>query len=202
MTEEQIRQRKLIREGMGTVMRAPDKAAPGKKRKVDALEAGGYETVGATDEDAPRNKQVGEDNSYIKYPFHPFLFYLHAVDYIVITRTFIVHPCVYLWSSPPFLQLPSIFLLLIILLLLYYHYLVFVYWNEQAREEDDDIEIVPRGSKGGDGGGGVEGDDRKYDSDNEQYDSHDRAMTLALGTLMLRRSREKALVDASYNRYI
>jgi len=44
-------------------------------------------------------------------------------------------------------------------------------------------------------------DDRNYDSDNEVYDAHDRAMTLALGTLMLRRSRQKALVDASYNRF-
>lgn len=44
-------------------------------------------------------------------------------------------------------------------------------------------------------------DDRVYDSDNEEYDSHDRAMTLALGTLMLRRSKQKALVDASYNRF-
>lgn len=44
-------------------------------------------------------------------------------------------------------------------------------------------------------------DERKYDSDNEDYDSHDRAVTLALGTLMLRKSRRKALVDASYNRF-
>lgn len=44
-------------------------------------------------------------------------------------------------------------------------------------------------------------DVRVYDSDNEQYDNHDRAMTLALGTMMLRKSRQKALVDASYNRY-
>jgi hypothetical protein len=128
LTEEQIRQRKLIREGMGTVMRAPDKAAPGKKRKIDALEVGGYETVGATDDDAPRNKQ--------------------------------------------------------------------------SRDEDnDEIEIVPRGNVPT-GEGGESGDARSYDSDNEQYDSHDKAMTLALGTLMLRRSREKALVDASYNRWV
>jgi AdoMet-dependent rRNA methyltransferase SPB1 len=44
-------------------------------------------------------------------------------------------------------------------------------------------------------------DDRKYDSDHEEYDSDDYAQTLALGTMMLRRSKEKALVDASYNRY-
>lgn len=44
-------------------------------------------------------------------------------------------------------------------------------------------------------------DGREYDSDNEVYDSQDRLMTLALGTLMLRGSRKKALVDASYNRF-
>ena len=44
-------------------------------------------------------------------------------------------------------------------------------------------------------------DTRDYNSDEEVYDSHDRAMTLALGTMMLRKSRQKALVDASYNRY-
>lgn len=44
-------------------------------------------------------------------------------------------------------------------------------------------------------------DTRNYDSDNEDYDSDDHARTLALGTMMLRRSKEKALVDASYNRY-
>lgn len=44
-------------------------------------------------------------------------------------------------------------------------------------------------------------DDRDYDSDHEVYDAHDKAMTLALGTMMLRKSRQKAMVDASYNRY-
>ncbi len=44
-------------------------------------------------------------------------------------------------------------------------------------------------------------DSRKYDSENEDYDSDDYAETLALGTMMLRKSKEKALVDASYNRY-
>ena len=44
-------------------------------------------------------------------------------------------------------------------------------------------------------------DSRTYDSDEEVYDNRDRAMTLALGTMMLRKSRKKALVDASYNRY-
>ena len=44
-------------------------------------------------------------------------------------------------------------------------------------------------------------DDRKYDSAHEDYDSDDYAETLALGTMMLRRSKEKALVDASYNRF-
>jgi hypothetical protein len=44
-------------------------------------------------------------------------------------------------------------------------------------------------------------DTRKYDSENEDYDSDDHARTLALGTMMLRRSKEKALVDACYNRF-
>lgn len=44
-------------------------------------------------------------------------------------------------------------------------------------------------------------DTRKYDSENEDYDSDDYAKTLALGTMILRRSKEKAMVDASYNRY-
>jgi AdoMet-dependent rRNA methyltransferase SPB1 len=44
-------------------------------------------------------------------------------------------------------------------------------------------------------------DRRKYDSENEDYDSDDYARTLALGTMMLRKSKAKALVDASYNRF-
>eukprot|EP00934_Nitzschia_sp_Nitz4_P003669 Nitzschia sp. Nitz4//scaffold100_size80364//42082//45208//NITZ4_005347-RA/size80364-augustus-gene-0.7-mRNA-1//1//CDS//3329532103//3659//frame0 len=44
-------------------------------------------------------------------------------------------------------------------------------------------------------------DKRKYDSDHEDYDSDDYAKTMALGTMMLRQSKAKALVDASYNRY-
>lgn len=44
-------------------------------------------------------------------------------------------------------------------------------------------------------------DERKYDSDEEDYDSDDHARTLAIGTMILRRSKEKAFVDASYNRY-
>ena len=44
-------------------------------------------------------------------------------------------------------------------------------------------------------------DDRKYDSDHEQWDDEERARTLAIGTMMLRRSKAKELVDASYNRF-
>jgi AdoMet-dependent rRNA methyltransferase SPB1 len=44
-------------------------------------------------------------------------------------------------------------------------------------------------------------DARRYDSENEQYDNHDKATTIALATMMLRNSRKKALVDASYNRF-
>ena len=76
-----------------------------------------------------------------------------------------------------------------------------------------DVEVVPRGvasasqgqvaaEDGDDADGTIDAaDDRLYDSDHEEYDAHDRAMTLALGTLMLRRSKQKALVDASYNRF-
>ena len=66
-------------------------------------------------------------------------------------------------------------------------------------KENDKIELVPQDAT-------VDRplpimDDRKYDSENEDYDSDDHAKTLALGTMMLRRSKEKALVDSSYNRY-
>lgn len=44
-------------------------------------------------------------------------------------------------------------------------------------------------------------DNRKYDSENEDYDSDDYAKTMALGTMMLRKSKQKSLVDASYNRF-
>lgn len=44
-------------------------------------------------------------------------------------------------------------------------------------------------------------DSRHYDTDEEDYDAQDRITTLALGTYMLRNSRKKALIDASYNRY-
>jgi AdoMet-dependent rRNA methyltransferase SPB1 len=44
-------------------------------------------------------------------------------------------------------------------------------------------------------------DPRHYDSEEEDYDAQDRITTLALGTYMLRNSRKKALIDASYNRF-
>lgn len=45
-------------------------------------------------------------------------------------------------------------------------------------------------------------DERKYNTDEEDYDSDDQARTLALGTMTLRsRSKLKSLVDSSYNRY-
>jgi AdoMet-dependent rRNA methyltransferase SPB1 len=69
-----------------------------------------------------------------------------------------------------------------------------------GRQEDDGkkgIEIVSAEDTEGDRPLPVL-DHRNYD---EGYDSDDYAQTLALGTMMLRRSKEKALVDASYNRY-
>jgi AdoMet-dependent rRNA methyltransferase SPB1 len=44
-------------------------------------------------------------------------------------------------------------------------------------------------------------DDRKYDSDHEDYDPEDRARTLALASMMVKRSKAKDVIDASYNRY-
>lgn len=44
-------------------------------------------------------------------------------------------------------------------------------------------------------------DERKYDSDHEDYDAEDRAKTLAIATMMLRKSKAKEMIDASYNRY-
>lgn len=44
-------------------------------------------------------------------------------------------------------------------------------------------------------------DDRKFDSDHEDYDEEDRAKTLALATMMIRKSNAKEVIDSSYNRY-
>jgi AdoMet-dependent rRNA methyltransferase SPB1 len=44
-------------------------------------------------------------------------------------------------------------------------------------------------------------DERRYDSEHEEWDEEERARTLAIATMMLRRSKAKELVDASYNRY-
>ena len=92
--------------------------------------------------------------------------------------------------------------------------------NDQSKAASNTIEIVPAGTRikfsGVDSKRGSQDfeeeegdevslparkDDRTYDSDSENYDGHDRAVTLALGTMMLRSSRKKALVDASYNRF-
>jgi AdoMet-dependent rRNA methyltransferase SPB1 len=65
---------------------------------------------------------------------------------------------------------------------------------------DDSFTVAPAGPMGGEQYP-ARVDPRTYDSDEEQYDANDRAKTLALATLMLRKSRQKALVDASYNRF-
>ena len=44
-------------------------------------------------------------------------------------------------------------------------------------------------------------DERVYDSEHEEWDEEERARTLAVATMMLRRSKAKELVEASYNRY-
>ena len=65
------------------------------------------------------------------------------------------------------------------------------------------LEIVPQEEDGSEDENGLpyRHDTRSYDSDEEEYDKHDRAMTLALGTMMLKNSKKKAIVDSSYNRY-
>jgi hypothetical protein len=45
-------------------------------------------------------------------------------------------------------------------------------------------------------------DNLKYDLENQKYNSDDQARTLALGTMMLCFSKEKALVNALYNEKI
>ena len=69
--------------------------------------------------------------------------------------------------------------------------------NNESDDEDSDVD----GKNDDPMSIGKRVDPRTYNSDEEVYDAHDKAMTLALGTMMLRTSRKKALVDASYNRY-
>jgi len=69
-----------------------------------------------------------------------------------------------------------------------------------GEKESDGFEVVSAAA------GGKNGllpilDSREYNSENEDYDSDDHAETLALGTMMLRKSKAKSLVDASYNRF-
>lgn len=59
----------------------------------------------------------------------------------------------------------------------------------EADSDDDEEALLPRM------------DDRKYDSDHEDYDPEDRARTLALASMMVKRSKAKDVIDASYNRY-
>lgn len=76
--------------------------------------------------------------------------------------------------------------------------------NDKNASTSSNIEIVPSGGSKIPSGLDdffVRHDSRTYDSDSEDYDRNDRAMTLALGTMMLRKSKQKALVDASYNRF-
>jgi AdoMet-dependent rRNA methyltransferase SPB1 len=61
--------------------------------------------------------------------------------------------------------------------------------EEESEEGKENGNILPRI------------DDRRYDSDHEDYDPEDRARTLALASMMLRPSKAKEIIDASYNRY-
>jgi AdoMet-dependent rRNA methyltransferase SPB1 len=71
---------------------------------------------------------------------------------------------------------------------------------KNKQKDKDGFEVVPRDS-GAEDFSHLRKDANTYDSDDEEYSAKDRAEQLALGTLMLRRSRKKALVDASYNRF-
>jgi AdoMet-dependent rRNA methyltransferase SPB1 len=73
--------------------------------------------------------------------------------------------------------------------------------SHNKNDEDAGFEIISKADSRNKGGLLPIMDNRKYDSENEDYDSDDYARTLALGTMMLRKSKEKALVDASYNRF-
>ncbi|KAF0701291.1 Aste57867_8220 [Aphanomyces stellatus] len=44
-------------------------------------------------------------------------------------------------------------------------------------------------------------DVRQYDSDHEDYDEEDKARTMAIATMMLKKHKAKEMVDDSYNRY-
>eukprot|EP01039_Chlorochromonas_danica_P010501 gene10501-11632_t len=73
--------------------------------------------------------------------------------------------------------------------------------NNSGGAGEATFEIVPREEPSALSALPQRQDDRTYDSDSEDYDGQDKLMTLALGTYMLRQSRKKALIDASYNRY-
>ena len=81
-----------------------------------------------------------------------------------------------------------------------------------AREESDDdseangpkveedgtgFEVAPSDYAGGYGGGGSDSDS----SEDSGYDSEERARTLALGTLALRGTNKRRMIDDSHNRY-
>jgi len=71
----------------------------------------------------------------------------------------------------------------------------------KGKGDKDGFDIVPRDEDPSPWALPARKDDRDYNSGDEHYDAHDRATTLALGTMMLRKSRQKAMVDASYNRF-
>ena len=62
------------------------------------------------------------------------------------------------------------------------------------------FEIVPRTNDNEDFAE-MRADPNEYNSEDEGYTANEKAEQLALGTLMLRTGRRKALVDASYNRF-
>ena len=85
--------------------------------------------------------------------------------------------------------------------------------EDEERKTDGARALVKAGTGGRAGGGGRETsgcevvaalpvlDACKYDSEYEDCDSDGHARTLALGTMIPRKSKEKSTVDASYNQY-
>ena len=71
--------------------------------------------------------------------------------------------------------------------------------DKKSNKQNSSFEVV--GTNVSTGGVLPVRDDRKYDSEHEDYDSDDYAETLAIGTMLLRKSKEKSFLDASYNRF-
>lgn len=68
----------------------------------------------------------------------------------------------------------------------------------KVEEDGTGFEVAPSDYTGGFGAGGSDSDS---DSEDSGYDSEERARTLALGTLALRGTNKRRMIDESHNRY-